>query len=202
MPAATTAKPITRRILIWVAIAISIGVALLLIPRLIQPVATETPQPSLSDSSASPSGEPSATLPAPSPPPAEPEELTARVEEALDTVGKILAMDPSAPSLDTVSTGAFKTMIELQRQEWEDLGWRQEGQPTVDQVKLVGKPDKDGSITVSACVDSTNVRVLDENGKDMRGRGTPARSRNIFTLRPIDGQWVVSDQTFAKNPDC
>lgn len=202
MPASSTPKASTRRILMWVAIAVSVGIVFLLVPRLLQPAATETPQPTPGGSSVSAPNEPSATSPAPSPPPAKPETLTVRVEEALDRAGRILAKDPDAPSLDDVAAGAFKTMIELQRQEWEDLGWRQVGQPTVEQVKLVGKPKKNGSITVSTCVDSTNVRVLDENGRDMRGRGTPARSRNIFTLEPIGGRWVVSDQTFPKNPAC
>ncbi|MFV4912944.1 hypothetical protein PFZ49_05100 [Microbacterium lacticum] len=160
-----------------------------------------TPGPSStasSDATADPSNSPSA------PPIDDAQEAATRVQAALASVTAALA-DPTAgdeTSFAQAATGAYLTTLELQRQEWSDSGWHQEGAPLLTDPELQG-PDADGRLTLSVCVDSSAVRVLDENGKDVRtSSGNPARSRTVFTLQSDGNTWLIADETFAEDPDC
>lgn len=151
-----------------------------------------------SDATADPSSSPSA------PPIDNAQEAATHAQAALASVTAALA-DPAAgdeASFAQAATGAYLTALELQRQEWSDSGWHQEGAPVLTDPELQG-PDPDGRLTLTVCVDSSMVRVLDENGKDVRtGPGNPARSRTVFTLQPDGDTWLIADETFAEDPDC
>lgn len=151
-----------------------------------------------SEATAGPSDPPSA------PPIDNAQEAATHAQDALASVAVALA-DPAAgdeTSFTQAATGAYLTGLELQRQEWSDNGWHQEGAPLLTAPELQG-PDADGRLTLSVCVDSSAVRVLDENGKDVRtGSGNPARSRTVFTLQSDGNTWLIADETFAEDPDC
>ncbi|MBK7822187.1 MAG: hypothetical protein IPJ61_14315 [Tessaracoccus sp.] len=153
---------------------------------------------------ASPSGSGAASEVPPidvTPPPADDAILEARVQVVLERASEALGEEPSVDVLDGVATGAFRTMLELQLEEWSDADWHQVGSPTVSDVAVEDEKD-DNTLIVSACVDSSDVKVLDENGVNVRDESTPNRSRMLFTLEPRGGQWMIADQTFPDDPAC
>lgn len=162
------------------------------------PTSSETASPKPTTSTpTSPEPEPS---PSPTGAPPEHETVEEDLSTTLDNVSEGLTQPQAEISIDGTA-GAFEEMIALQLQEYSDQGWTQEGSPEVVSVEIIEELP-DGALLVNACIDSTDIKVLDDRGRDMRGPGTPDRSMNTFTLIPGDGVWLVADQTFPEDPTC
>ncbi|GAA1158878.1 hypothetical protein [Ornithinicoccus hortensis] len=105
---------------------------------------------------------------------------------------------------DSSVTGAYLQSLMAQEEEFAAEGWRQVGAARVVDTEVL-ESDVDSSpprMVVRACVDSSGVKVLDVNGKDLRNEGTPERSWHIFTLEWVDEAWLVAGETFDTDPKC
>ena len=206
-----------RTRLLWMVLAgaVLLGVLLIVVVHNLNPSPGERPvkrgsTPMSTGSAGTSAPEQSASTPIERPtpeadltytgPPPEPESAQKDLTTTIDSVADALA-DPEEPLELTGTTGAFLEQITLQLDEWVELGWRQEGSPEVTEVTILEETDE-GSLLITACIDSSKVRILSDSGTDQRGAGTPDRSLNTFTLIPGAEGWLVSEQSFPDDPEC
>ena len=88
--------------------------------------------------------------------------------------------------------------------EFEDNGWRQVGSPDVVASRVVfRRPDASPPrMRIAACVDSSDVDVVDASGDSVRNGTYAARSTMLFDLVLRHGDWLVQRQSFPDDPDC
>lgn len=129
-------------------------------------------------------------------------------EEAADTTLEALARtatalsDPGNPvDLSGVLTGSALDEYLAQAEEFMNTGVHQEGAPTIENARVIGTSDDGTSLEVEACVDSSSVQVLNDQGTDMHA-SQPKRSLTIFTLTNPDGSWKLASETFPDDPTC
>lgn len=89
--------------------------------------------------------------------------------------------------------------------ELESNGWERTGAPVVVSV-MVTEQEQDAApptATVEACIDSSDVQVLDASGEPLPKDPGAARALNIYHLEQNeDGSWIVASRTFPSNPSC
>ena len=153
------------------------------------PLATATPQD---------------PLPAP-----DAETITAALDDVLQETDRVVGSDPVDAGeierdLTDVATGAVLSEIEATRAEFDAMGWSLVGAPSIVSLEIVATPDQDtpDEIVVEVCLDSADVRVLDENGDDVRPASGDTRSLNIYVLRSVEGHWLPAMHTFPDDPTC
>lgn len=196
----TTVHP-RRRLVIAVICAVLLLVLIVTAVRVLRATPGE-------DSEGSPSSAPSTVVPPENTTP----ERTAPVtplteEEAADTTLDALTRtatalsDPGNPvDLSDVLTGSALDEYLAQAEEFMNTGVHQEGAPTIENARITNTSE-DGTIEVEACVDSSAVQVLNDQGTDLRA-SQPKRSLTIFTLTNPDGSWRLASETFPDDPTC
>jgi len=55
---------------------------------------------------------------------------------------------------------------------------------------------------LEVCMDSSSVKIYDENNQPVKDDSSPKRSLNIYTLVQVNGQWKIATHDFPNNPDC
>ncbi|WP_159615777.1 hypothetical protein [Arthrobacter zhaoguopingii] len=127
-----------------------------------------------------------------------------------DYVGKTAsvlaaAKTPTADELKALAVGPAQGAILAQAAEFESNNWRQEGVPTIAGLEIVAY---DGAatparMTVNACIDSSKVRVVTDEGVVLREGSDGNRSLNILSLvRGDGGTWLVEEISFPDDPSC
>lgn len=126
------------------------------------------------------------------------------VSRALEDEAEVLDDVDAGPELPRTVTGAYAEALQARLAEFEDAGWTQVGTPVITSLELVEEhPDETPQrAVVLACVDSSDVDIVDADGNSLRNTGTPARTANLFTLVRENGTWSVADATFPEDPDC
>ena len=156
-------------------------------------------------SSASPTSPSSTTAPKPSnttpAPKLDKESAVTSISEALEAVSKALNDPEADPDLSTIASGSYLDSVKALNDQFVTEGLLQEGESRIEDVVVLEQLD-DGKVRVQACVDSSDVRILDENGVDRRGAGTIDRSLTIFTLESAEGRWMISDETAGEPAEC
>ncbi len=200
-------KPTTRanrRAQIWTLVATaSVIVAGAVAVVAIEPALTGPPAGS-ADASSSP-----APSPAPPAPPTEPSALDAgAAEDVIETVLETVAT--TAPSSDpsivlaNLAGGGYLAEIDAQYQELAANGWTMRGNPTIESTAVVSMDAAANPVTavVSACIDSSDVTMLDLAGVPVGGQSTP-RSTHLFGLvQEADGTWKITSHWFPNDPAC
>lgn len=125
----------------------------------------------------------------------------ALAEDLLVAVSAALSA-PETADVSNALTGAALEEFENQRQEWETNEWHQENAATVDGVEVLSTSSDGTSVTAQMCVDSSQLRVVDSAGTDVRSSDAPQRSAMVLTFVLVDGRWLLSEQTFAEDPSC
>jgi hypothetical protein len=154
---------------------------------------TPTPRPSAPAEAEAPSGD---TL----------EQDTAEIvlAEYFDTVGTLSAPDDLEVA-SAVATGAALDEIESRLLEFEVQEWTLRGDTRLEDVTVL-ESDLDGTpptATVSVCVDSSDVELLNTDGSAVpKVEGVSRRAINIYTLAFADDAWRVLDHTFPDDPTC
>lgn len=102
--------------------------------------------------------------------------------------------------LGNVAAGDYLAELETQWQEIVANGWSIEGSPKVVSTE-VGEV-VDNNVEVIACVDSSEVRTIDANGKPI-GQNTVSPARHIFMLgQGSDDTWRITSHSFPNDPAC
>ena len=166
---------------------------------------TESSQtdPSSSPDPASPSAsvEPGPSVPVPS---AVRSEAAEAADDYLDTVGDVLEEpDPSSEETLPAVTGAALETLRNQIAEYDASGWKIVGEPVIVRQRVVTYSDDPPVAVVRACIDNSDVRVVDSTGKTVPG-STPVspRTLNLFTLVKEKGAWAIAESRPAARPDC
>lgn len=196
-------------------LAVAGGVGCLLIAATVYAVATQPTDLSRPDSAPG-SSTPAATsthTPTPTPTPASsapPEQFTDT--EAELTIDGFLATVASAAFtaddlgvLEGVAAGAILEEIRSEQLELDVNGWTKRGEARVESVTVVDMlPDAaPPTATVTACVDSSDVRFYDSANKPLFADApTSPRALNTFTLTLENSAWRVTSRTFPDNPTC
>ena len=106
-----------------------------------------------------------------------------------------------ATDLSSVLTGSALEEFDAQALEWTRDGTHTTGSPTLEDVHIISD-DGAGNITVSACVDSSNVRVLNDAGTALTDDTTMARALTYFLFVKDGGAWKLSGFSFPDDPTC
>ncbi len=107
-------------------------------------------------------------------------------------------------SMRDTATGAALDAALAQAAEFDDNGWHQVGVPRVVSARVVKdrRDDDPPRVTISACVDSSAVDVVDASGASVRHGSHAERSRMIYTLVRKRGDWLVERESFPNDPEC
>lgn len=106
-----------------------------------------------------------------------------------------------ATDLSSVLTGSALEEFDTQALEWTRDGTHTTGSPTLEDVHIISD-DGAGNITVSACVDSSSVRVLNDAGTALTDDTTMTRALTYFQFVKDGGAWKLSGFSFPDDPTC
>ena len=106
-----------------------------------------------------------------------------------------------ATDLSSVLTASALEEFDAQALEWTRAGTHATGTPTLEDVHIISD-DGAGNITVSACVDSSNVRVLNDAGTALTDDTTMTRALTYFEFVNDGGAWKLSGFSFPDDPTC
>ena len=106
-----------------------------------------------------------------------------------------------ATDLSSVLTGSALEEFDAQALEWTRDGTHTTGSPTLEDVHIISD-DGAGNITVSACVDSSSVRVLNDAGTALTDDTTMTRAFTYFLFVKDGGAWKLSGFSFPDDPTC
>ena len=126
-------------------------------------------------------------------------EITPDVADAT-VAGFLTALATTEPSdLPSIASGAILEDLQNEAQELEANDWTRTGTAKVDGVTVLDADEK--SATVEACVDSSKVATVDENGNRL-GEASVARALTIYSLSNTDGSWRIVSRTFPDETAC
>lgn len=106
-----------------------------------------------------------------------------------------------ATDLSSVLTASALEEFDAQALEWTRDGTHATGTPTLEDVHIISD-DGAGNITVSACVDSSNVRVLNDAGTALTDDTTMTRTLTYFQFVKDGETWKLSGFSFPDDPTC
>lgn len=125
------------------------------------------------------------------------------VEDLLQTAWSSLE-DPHAElDLSELLTGTALEDFENQRMEWTISEFHQEGKAEIISTDIEPATDSD-QVTATVCVDSSAVKVLDENGTVVNDGIPPEelRSTMIVILVREENVWRIVERQFPDDPRC
>lgn len=138
----------------------------------------------------------------------EPGELAEVAQTAVTQVLSVL--DGSGPgevvetsTLAAVADGDMLAELEAEVLEMDANEWSKHGAPAVVWAEVVSSepPSAPTTMTVRACVDSSDVALVRPDGQELPPSTTP-RAVNIFTLAADGSGWRVVSRTFPDDPAC
>lgn len=112
--------------------------------------------------------------------------------------------DETIHSIEAVAVDSAAAEFAVQASEYALAGWHYEGSSTVvgtprmTETQYKGQPAR----MLEVCMDSSSVKIYDENNQPVKDDNSPKRSLNIYTLVQVDGQWKIATHDFPNNPDC
>lgn len=198
-----------RRATIWLsgAALIVLAIVVVLVVRghgstesLIEPPAADTPSPSVS--------------PVPVKTPASKVEpsVVAKSKNGSEIVTPPVAavdqalLDPAVPvDLGEIAARAALVDINSQTTEFVREGLHQVGSVKVKSAKVLKVREKKGrpvTAVVRVCLDRSDVKVLDADGKDMSNPEAAPRVRQLWTMESTESGWKLVDRTFDNKLTC
>ena len=112
--------------------------------------------------------------------------------------------DETIRSIEAVAVDSAAAEFAVQASEYALAGWHYEGSSTVvgtprmTETQYKGQPAR----MLEVCMDSSSVKIYDENNQPVKDDNSPKRSLNIYTLVQVDGQWKIATHDFPNNADC
>ena len=167
---------------------------LLMIATACQTTTVPPPTPSATPQPSTPSTVASSSSPGPTPTPsATPPELSVRgFWSMVDELRAATAAPPEISKLNEYGRGqAFQTWSSVLMQGFG------RGEHQVGKTSIVSASTTPGATateyTVTVCLDSTNVDVVDQNGKSVKTPDAASRNTAVHTVTqdPKDGRWYV-----------
>ena len=112
--------------------------------------------------------------------------------------------DETIRSIEAVAVDSAAAEFAVQASEYALAGWHYEGSSTVVGTPRMADTQYKGQPArmLEVCMDSSSVKIYDENNQPVKDDNSPKRSLNIYTLVQVDGQWKIATHDFPNNPDC
>ncbi len=112
--------------------------------------------------------------------------------------------DETIRSIEAVAVDSAAAEFAVQASEYALAGWHYEGSSTVVGTPRMAETQYKGQPArmLEVCMDSSSVKIYDENNQPVKDDNSPKRSLNIYTLVQVDGQWKIATHDFPNNPDC
>lgn len=115
---------------------------------------------------------------------------------------------PPAPDVDftAVAHGSALGELEAKNQEFAFNGWQQSGTVQVVGTASTTTSIKDGAeqVSVTVCIDSSTVSVVDNTGATVLAADKPGTRKNLNTYiaQEVSGVWLVVEHTFPGDTSC
>ncbi|GAA1249795.1 hypothetical protein GCM10009676_40430 [Prauserella halophila] len=134
-------------------------------------------------------------------------DATGTLETFLELSDDALQAPAEMPDgVDAVAHGPARGELENTAGEFADNKWRQEGSVAVvaRRVTSVALDQTPPAVTVQTCIDSTDVRVVDERGESLSGgpAGESVRTPHLYTMEFVDSSWKVAVHSFPDASSC
>ena len=112
--------------------------------------------------------------------------------------------DETIRSIEAVAVDSAAADFAVQASEYALAGWHYEGSSTVVGTPRMAETQYKGQPAriLEVCMDSSSVKIYDENNQPVKDDNSPKRSLNIYTLVQVDGQWKIATHDFPNNTDC
>lgn len=107
-------------------------------------------------------------------------------------------------AIENISVDSAAAEFAVQASEYAIAGWHYEGSSTVVGTPRMADTQYKGQPArlLEVCMDSSSVKIYDENNQPVKDDSSPKRSLNIYTLVQVNGQWKIATHDFPNNPDC
>ncbi len=107
-------------------------------------------------------------------------------------------------SIEKIAVDSAAAEFAVQASEYALAGWHYEGTSTVVGTPRMAETQYKGQSArlLEVCMDSSSVKISDEDNQPVKDDSSPKRSLNIYTLVQVDGQWKIASHDFPNNPDC
>lgn len=112
--------------------------------------------------------------------------------------------DETIRSIEAVAVDSAAAEFAVQASEYALAGWHYDGSSTVVGTPRMAETQYKGQPAhmLEVCMDSSSVKIYDENNQPVKDDNSPKRSLNIYTLVQVDGQWKIATHDFPNNTDC
>lgn len=130
-------------------------------------------------------------------------EAGAQAQYVVNTLWNAYA-DPEqaqATDLSSVLTESALEEFDAQALEWSRDGTHAEGTPTLENPQIISD-DGAGNVTVSVCVDSSSVRLLNDAGTALTDETRMTRALTYFQFVKDGETWKLSGFSFPDDPTC
>ena len=107
-------------------------------------------------------------------------------------------------AIENISVDSAAAEFAVQASEYAMAGWHYEGSSTVVGTPRMADTQYKGQPArlLEVCMDSSSVKIYDENNQPVKDDSSTKRSLNIYTLVQVNGQWKIATHDFPNNPDC
>lgn len=107
-------------------------------------------------------------------------------------------------AIENISVDSAAAEFAVQASEYAMAGWHYVGSSTVVGTPRMADTQYKGQPArlLEVCMDSSSVKIYDENNQPVKDDSSPKRSLNIYTLVQVNGQWKIATHDFPNNPDC
>ena len=106
-----------------------------------------------------------------------------------------------ATDLSSVLTESALEEFDAQALEWSRDGIHAEGTPTLENPQIISD-DGAGNVTVSVCVDSSSVRLLNDAGTALTDETRMTRALTYFQFVKEGENWKLAGFSFPDDPTC
>ena len=130
-------------------------------------------------------------------------EAGAQAQYVVNTLWNAYA-DPEqaqATDLSSVLTESALEEFDAQALEWSRDGTHAEGTPTLETPQMISD-DGAGNVTVSVCVDSSSVRLLNDAGTALTDETRMTRALTYFQFVKEGENWKLAGFSFPDDPTC
>ena len=130
-------------------------------------------------------------------------EAGAQAQYVVNTLWNAYA-DPEqaqATDLSSVLTESALEEFDAQALEWSRDGTHAEGTPTLENPQIISD-DGAGNVTVSVCVDSSSVCLLNDAGTALTDETRMTRALTYFQFVKEGENWKLAGFSFPDDPTC
>ena len=106
-----------------------------------------------------------------------------------------------ATDLSSVLTESALEEFDAQALEWSRDGTHAEGTPTLENPQIISD-DGAGNVTVSVCVASSSVRLLNDAGTALTDETRMTRALTYFQFVKEGENWKLAGFSFPDDPTC